>query len=219
MARRSAGGGGGVWLAHRHLAGGAAAPLPASCYPLTRLPSQPAGQLAFALHDGQGRWDNPGGAPGRNYNTDRAGAYRLAHGALQLLPPALPLLLVSDLDGTLVGDDGAARAFASYWALTAAPSGSRLVFSTGRALSSFEALAAEQGAELLPVPDALICAVGTRVYRRGEGAWVEDAAWTAQLDAEWDLAAMREITYGAWRSAGAAGGAEASRRGAAAPGM
>ncbi len=70
---------------------------------------------------------------------------------------------MSDLDGTMIGDDAGTRAFGSYWHTTAAAMGSKLVYSTGRALDSFLELAAEKGADL-PRPDVLICAVGTKVY-------------------------------------------------------
>ncbi len=70
---------------------------------------------------------------------------------------------VSDLDGTMVGDDAGTRAFSAYWHGTAAATGSKLVYSTGRALDSFLELAAEKGGDLLR-PDVLICAVGTKVY-------------------------------------------------------
>ena len=63
----------------------------------------------------------------------------------------------------MIGDDAGTRAFASYWAGVAAGTGSRLVYSTGRALDSFLELAAEKG-DMLPRPDVLICAVGTKVY-------------------------------------------------------
>ena len=63
----------------------------------------------------------------------------------------------------MIGDDAGTRAFAAYWAGVAAGTGSRLVYSTGRALDSFLDLAAEKG-DMLPRPDVLICAVGTKVY-------------------------------------------------------
>lgn len=62
-----------------------------------------------------------------------------------------------------MGDDTATRAFGAYWGGVAAATGSRLVYSTGRALDSFLELAQEKG-DALPRPDVLICAVGTKVY-------------------------------------------------------
>lgn len=45
----------------------------------------------------------------------------------------LPLLLVSDLDGTMVGEsEEATAAFKAYWEAEAVPRGGVLVFNTGR---------------------------------------------------------------------------------------
>ena len=79
-----------------------------------------------------------------------------------------PVMIVSDLDGTMVGDDAATAAFTAAWTEEGAfPPGSALVYSTGRSLESFAALIAEKG-DVMAVPDALICAVGTKVYKRVE---------------------------------------------------
>ena len=77
-----------------------------------------------------------------------------------------PIMIVSDLDGTMVGDDAATAAFTAAWTEEGAfPPGSALVYSTGRSLESFATLIAEKG-DVMAVPDALICAVGTKVYKR-----------------------------------------------------
>ena len=77
-----------------------------------------------------------------------------------------PIMIVSDLDGTMVGDDAATAAFTAAWTEEGAfPKGSALVYSTGRSLESFAALIAEKKG-VMAVPDALICAVGTKVYKR-----------------------------------------------------
>lgn len=72
---------------------------------------------------------------------------------------------VSDLDGTMVGDSGAADAatqqFCDYWEHNAALVGSVLVYNTGRSLGQFVALL-EEKAGALPLPDVLITAVGTK---------------------------------------------------------
>jgi hypothetical protein len=99
----------------------------------------------------------------------------------------------------MVGDASAQRAFAHYWHTLASPAGSRLVYSTGRSLESFLALAAEAG-PLLVKPHVLICAVGTKVYLpavNGRG-WREDSVWTARLDQDWDEDKLRRIANGAW---------------------
>ncbi len=52
-------------------------------------------------------------------------------------------------------------------------------------------------------PDALISAVGTKVYGRdGSGAWVEDEAWSGQLDEAWDVQAIRNAGYKALTQVG-----------------
>lgn len=72
------------------------------------------------------------------------------------------MLVVTDLDDTLIGDDEATAAFTRWWQSAAVPRGSRLVFNTGRSLSKCQALLAEKGA-VLPEPDFLISSVGTKV--------------------------------------------------------
>ena len=74
-------------------------------------------------------------------------------------------LQVSDLDGTMVGEDPAAdagtEAFCNYWEDSAALSGGVLVYNTGRSLGQFKSLW-QQKRGLLALPDVLITAVGTK---------------------------------------------------------
>ncbi len=91
-------------------------------------------------------------------------------------------LLVTDLDGTLVGDDDALRQLDPFLAATKAHHGSRVVYSTGRSLTLYRELAAERG---LPPPDALVTAVGTEIYFDIDAA-VADTAWSGQLADGWD---------------------------------
>ncbi|CAL50185.1 HAD-superfamily hydrolase, subfamily IIB [Ostreococcus tauri] len=99
-----------------------------------------------------------------------------------------PILIVSDLDGTMVGNDEYTRAFRQFWESSAKPPGSKLVYSTGRSLESFTRLI-EAKADVLVQPDGLICAVGTKVFQRASDdastAWTEDVQWTAALDVNW----------------------------------
>lgn len=63
-----------------------------------------------------------------------------------------------------------------------------------RALDSFQALLDEKS-HCLAHPDALISAVGTKVYEFVSGQWREDVAWAALLGEGWDLAVAREAAY------------------------
>lgn len=80
-------------------------------------------------------------------------------------------ILVTDLDGTLVGDDQAFERFAAWYAQHRRRH--RLVYATGRLRSSLDRLMAGTA---LPVPDAAITAVGTEIHD-GDGCrwpgWVE----------------------------------------------
>lgn len=98
-----------------------------------------------------------------------------------------PVLIVSDLDGTMVGNDEYTRSFREFWESSAKPPGSKLVYSTGRSLESFTKLI-ETKSQVMVEPDGLICAVGTKVFQPSGDVsrpWVEDAEWTAALDVNW----------------------------------
>ncbi len=70
------------------------------------------------------------------------------------------------MDGTMVGDDAKTAAFSEVWHdRTSFPPGSVLVYSTGRSLQSFMELITEKK-DVMAIPDALICAVGTKIYKR-----------------------------------------------------
>ena len=69
-----------------------------------------------------------------------------------------PVMVVSDLDGTMIGDDAATAAFKQFWETEAVTRGSLLVYNTGRALNKFKELCGEK-AGCLAMPDVLISSV------------------------------------------------------------
>ena len=97
------------------------------------------------------------------------------------------VLLVSDLDGTMVGNDEYTHEFRKFWESDARHKDSKLVYSTGRSFESFLGLITSKR-DILIEPDGLICAVGTKVFLRSgtpDDAWIEDEAWTETLDVNW----------------------------------
>lgn len=162
-------------------------------------PNAPAA-LEFYPVSADGSEDRPPG--GGAYRCPRPGGYKLRSGKVRpFLRASKPrAMLVSDLDGTLVGEGPEADAktldFGTYWEDNAALVGSVLVYNTGRSLGGFQGLLQEKGGAL-PVPDALITAVGTKIFlldreggTRGNASglsWVEDRQWARVLDGGWDL--------------------------------
>jgi sucrose-6F-phosphate phosphohydrolase len=99
-------------------------------------------------------------------------------------------VVVADLDGTLVGDAAALERFAGWHA--ANRRGHRLVYATGRLWDSIEQLMAETA---LPVPDAVIAAVGTEI-RDGSGHhWPGWADRMHDFDADAIRAALRRLDW------------------------
>ncbi len=88
-------------------------------------------QLEFFVGNGAGQEDRP--HPGGAYRCVSPGGFKLQQGRLQPFPRArqAPSMLVSDLDGTMVGDgdwaDQATQEFRDYWEDNAALNGSVLV--------------------------------------------------------------------------------------------
>lgn len=148
--------------------------------------------------------DRPPG--GDAYICHHPGSYKLNRGSLRPFVQGNrpPIMLVSDLDGTLVGEgefaDRLTAEFGDYWENTAALVGSKLVYNTGRSIGQFQGLL-QQKKGALPLPDAIITAVGTKIFlldqeggSRGTTsgiAWKEDEVWSRMLDENWDLESIR----------------------------
>ena len=129
-------------------------------------------ELYVSSGDSSSMEDRPPG--GGSYRLCQPGGFKLRSGQLRPFPSACApsVMLVSDLDGTMVGEgedaDAATADFGFYWEENAALAGSVLVYNTGRSIGQFLGLLeAKQGA--LPVPDVVISAVGTKV--RAPGCW------------------------------------------------
>lgn len=145
---------------------------------------------------------------GGQYRCGFPGGYKLESGIIRPFNQACdpPMLLVSDIDGTLVGHDpetsSVTARFARYWEERASLTGSFLVYNTGRSLGQVTGLL-EHMKGVLPVPDALITAVGTKIYlldrengHRGTTSglhWHEDLDWARSLDEGWNLDIVRQV--------------------------
>ena len=116
------------------------------------------------------------------------------HRPLSVLPspPRTGVLLVSDIDGTLVGNDEATAKFFWIWNEQYRPRGSELVYNTGRPFYSAHRLIKEN--RLLP-PRALVCSEGTEIYWFGPGGADDlepDYEWREILMLSWDYPKIKE---------------------------
>jgi sucrose-6F-phosphate phosphohydrolase len=91
-------------------------------------------------------------------------------------------LLVTDIDGTLVGDDEALGRFGDWYERSAGEY--RLVYATGRTRDSVARLVAETAA---PAPDVLISLVGTEIHDADGRPW---PGWFERFDG-WDADRVR----------------------------
>lgn len=93
-------------------------------------------------------------------------------------------ILVTDLDGTLLGDDAALARF-RVW-LAPRRSRLRLAYASGRHLASVRDLVDR---EVLPAPDATISAVGTEIHDTHDRPF---PGWSERFD-DWDADRVREL--------------------------
>ena len=91
-------------------------------------------------------------------------------------------LFVTDLDHTLVGDDEAMAELNQQLARHRREQGTKIVYATGRTLTSYQQLRAHK--QLL-APDALIASVGTEIYFDGIES-TPDRAWSEKLSEAWN---------------------------------
>jgi sucrose-6-phosphatase len=97
-------------------------------------------------------------------------------------------LLITDLDNTLVGNLEALNLLNDRFIQARQQQEILLVYSTGRSLTSYRHLCSTTP---LLTPDVLITAVGTEIYRSGLEPF--DAAWSAQLQQNWDRTLVQEV--------------------------
>ena len=149
----------------------------------------------FVFTDGAGHWDNPSSqctsVTGRNYSLSEPGSYAAFKGdLLRIREDCKPVLLITDLDGTLLEErnpvaEAATLRFTKYWLQTHYFSGSRLVYSTGRSLEEFLTIK-------LPLlePDLLLTCVGSDAYTMdAEGIYEAREDYIQLLSSEpWDTA-------------------------------
>ncbi|AFY66101.1 sucrose-phosphate phosphatase [Geitlerinema sp. PCC 7407] len=90
-------------------------------------------------------------------------------------------LFLTDLDNTLVGDAEALATLNQRLAEHRDRYGTKIVYVTGRSLTLYRQLEAEQN---LLEPDGLVVAVGTEIY--GSGSQTPDPEWAQQLSAGWE---------------------------------
>ncbi|RYJ03953.1 MAG: glycosyltransferase [Acetobacteraceae bacterium] len=101
-----------------------------------------------------------------------------------------PRLLVCDIDGTLTGCRSGASAFAAWRARRALP----FIVATGRPFDTARAILRDWQ---LPLPDAFIVDVGTRLMLPTvDGGWQECPRYATQLAEGWDRAAVAATLAG-----------------------
>lgn len=110
------------------------------------------------------------------------------HRPLTILPPPKPdaVLLMSDIDGTLIGEQDSTDKFFWIWNEQYRPRGAHLVYNTGRPFPSAHNLIKENR---LQAPTALVCSEGTEIYWFGPGGAEDvepDYEWRETLMLSWE---------------------------------
>ncbi|MGI2904850.1 sucrose-phosphate phosphatase [Tolypothrix sp. VBCCA 56010] len=100
-----------------------------------------------------------------------------------------PFLFVTDLDYTLVGDKKALEQLNKELDSHRKKYGTRIVYATGRSLTLYKELTAEQS---LLEPNALITSVGTEIYLDSK-TYKLDSEWSEKLSFGWNRNFIAEI--------------------------
>lgn len=160
-------------------------------------------QLEFVVNGPKDGLDKPRGRD--SYVLNGPGGYKLSSGVIRPFSQACdaPYMLVSDVDGTMIDDSHEgiqyAEDFREYWENSATLRGSILVYNTGRSIGQLTGLL-EHRKGSMAVPDAIITAVGTKVFLLNRKAtrvtadsesWVEAEGWSALLSRNWSLETAR----------------------------
>lgn len=95
-------------------------------------------------------------------------------------------ILATDLDGTLVGNRSAVEELFQYF--NKQYTELKLIYVTGRHMKSALQLIAEEN---LPIPDILICDVGSSIYLQTEAnKFIEDKEWERKITSNWSPEAI-----------------------------
>ncbi len=152
------------------------------------------GQAVLTILSDDALWDRysaAGAMAARLYDWD-GHVERYVELAQAVIAPPAPtpvepprLLLVSDIDNTLLGEAEAAQAF-NLW--HGDQHDMAFGIATGRSLHSALAILSQN---LVAPPAVMITSVGSEIYHRAHGGvYTRDDAWSAIIDAGWDREAI-----------------------------